>query len=137
MEINPSEVTKILKEQIPSGIENNLINARKSIEETITGLEQDMTALDQSLLPMLTSVRGKLLHNLKIVETKSFKAVKSKHETLRQQFIRTRQALFPDFSLQERTLSALNYLNKYGWDFTKTIDSGTDTSVKAHLYIYT
>ena len=127
---------KILKEQIPLGIENNLINARKSIEDTITGLERDMTALDQSLLPMLTSVRGKLLHNLKIVEAKGFKAVKRKHETLRQQFIRTRQALFPDFSLQERTLSALNYLNKYGWDFTKTIDSGTDTSVKAHLYIY-
>ena len=126
---------KILKDQIPFGIENNLINARKSIEDTITGLERDMTALDQSLLPMLTSLRGKLLHNLKIVEAKGFKAVKRKHETLRQQFIRTRQALFPDFGLQERTLSALNYLNKYGWDFTKTIDSGTDASVKTHIYI--
>ena len=131
-----SLLNDILRGQTPPQLDEDLKRARNCIQDITTALERDLSAVDPSLVPTVKSTRGKLLHHLKELETKAFRAVKRRHDTVRQQFLATRTALFPDFDMQERKLSPLGYLNKYGWHFTTMVEERADPALKAHLLLY-
>ena len=125
-----------MRGQTPPQLDEDLKQARNCIQDITKALERDLSAVDASLVPTVKSTRGKLLHHLKELETKAFRAVKRKNDTVRQQFLATRTALFPGFDMQERKLSPLGYLNKYGWHFTTTVEEGADPALRAHLLLY-
>ena len=131
-----SLLNDIVRGQTPPQLDEDLKRARHCIQDITTALERDLSAVDVSLVPTVKSTRGKLLHHLKELETKAFRAVKRKNDTVRQQFLTTRTALFPGFDMQERKLSPLGYLNKYGWHFTTMVEEGADPALKAHLLLY-
>ena len=72
----------------------------------------------------------------RVLDGKALRAVKRKNDTVRQQFLATRTALFPGFSMQERKLSPVGYLNKYGWHFSTMVEEGADPRAKSHLLLY-
>ena len=131
-----SLLNDIVRGQTPPQLDEDLKRARHCIQDITAALERDLGAVDVSLVPTVKSTRGKLLHHLKELETKAFRAVKRKNDTVRQQFLTTRTALFPGFDMQERKLSPLGYLNKYGWHFTSMVEEGADPALKAHLLLY-
>lgn len=130
-----SLLNEILKRYTPPELDEDLTRARTCVQEITKALEKDLAKVDPSLGPTVKSTRGKLLHLLKELEGKAMKAVKRKHETVRSQFLSTRSALFPAFQMQERKLSVVGYLNKYGWHFSRLVEESADPEVKAHLLL--
>ena len=131
-----SVLNEILRQHAPRQLDEDLTRARSCIQDITSALERDLAAVDSTLVPTVQSTRGKLLHHLKELESKALRAVKRKNETVRHQFLSTRTALFPDFSPQERKLSPLVFLNKYGWHFARMVEEACDPGVKAHVLLY-
>ncbi|MFQ5790122.1 MAG: bacillithiol biosynthesis BshC, partial [Acidobacteriota bacterium] len=69
------------------------------------------------------------------LEAKSFRAIKLKDETLREQFFSTRTSLFPNFEMQERQLSPVQYLVKYGWYFPEMVRKSIDLDDPTHALL--
>jgi len=132
---NESVLNEIVRQQTPPELEEDLSRARTCIEDITVALERDVQAVDASLVPTVKSTRGKLLHHLKELETKTQRAIKRNNDTVRQQFLSTRTALFPEFVMQERKLGALGYLSKYGWFFSEMVAQGSDMTRKSHALL--
>ncbi len=131
-----SILNDILRQHTPPQLDDVLTRARNCIQDITSALERDLAPLDASLVPTVRSTRGKLLHHVKELESKALRAVKRKNETVRHQFLAARTALFPGFALQERRLSALGFLAKYGWHFTTMIEESVDPQSKTHTLFY-
>ncbi|MGH9333887.1 MAG: bacillithiol biosynthesis cysteine-adding enzyme BshC [Vicinamibacteria bacterium] len=131
-----SLLNEILRQHSPPQLEEDLTRARACIQEITAALERDLDSVDPTLVPTVASTRGKLLHHLKELETKALRAVKRKNETVRNQFLATRTALFPGFDMQERKLSPVVFLNKYGRHFPEMVEERADPAQKAHLLLY-
>lgn len=131
-----SVLNEVLRRHSPPRLEEDLNRAHACIQEITSALERDLAEVDPTLVPTVASTRGKLFHHLKELESKALRAVKRKNETVRSQFLSARTALFPGFEMQERKLSPLVFLNKYGWHFSRMVEDGADPEVKAHLLLY-
>jgi bacillithiol biosynthesis cysteine-adding enzyme BshC len=70
--------------------------------------------VDRSLHTALEATRTSLLKELDRLRERVVKAQKRQQEDLRDQLVRTQTYLMPEGRLQERTLSLLYFLNKYG-----------------------
>lgn len=131
-----SLLNRILKEQAPPQLEKDLAEARRCVQELTDTLERDLSAVDPTLGPTVRLTRGKLLHQLNTLETKSLRAIKRKDETLRNQFFSTRSTLFPCFDMQERRISPIQYFSKYGWYFTDMLRKHLDPQARSHVLLY-
>jgi bacillithiol biosynthesis cysteine-adding enzyme BshC len=132
-----SLLNEILHQHTPPQLEEDLTRARSCIQDITQAIARDLASVDPTLVTTAESTRGKLLHHLGELESKALRAVKRKNETVRNQFLATRTALFPGFDLQERRLSPLVFLGKHGWHFARMIEEGCDPAAKAHLVLYT
>ncbi len=131
-----SLLNRILKDLTPPQLEEDMSRARHCVQEITQTLERDLSAVDQTLIPTVRSTRGKLLHHLGELEAKSLRAIKRKDETLRRQFFSTRTSLFPNFDMQERQLSPLQYLAKYGWHFSEITRKAIDLDTPGHILLF-
>ena len=131
-----SVLNDILKDLAPPQLDEDLARARTCIEEITKTLEKDLAAVDPTLGSAAKSTRGKLLHQLGDLEAKSRRAIKKKNDTLRRQFLSTRTALFPNFDMQERQLSPVQYLAKYGWHFTEMVRESIDLDGPGHTLLF-
>lgn len=131
-----SVLNDILKDLAPPQLDEDLSRARTCIQEITQTLEKDLAAVDPTLASTARSTRGKLLHHLGELEAKSRRAIKKKNDTLRRQFFSARTALFPNFDMQERQLSPVQYLAKYGWHFTDMVRESIDVEEPGHVLLF-
>ncbi len=131
-----SVLNDILKDLAPPQLDEDLSRARTCIQEITQTLEKDLAAVDPTLASTAKSTRGKLLHHLGELEAKSRRAIKKKNDTLRRQFFSARTALFPNFDMQERQLSPVQYLAKYGWHFTEMVRECIDVEEPGHVLLF-
>jgi bacillithiol biosynthesis cysteine-adding enzyme BshC len=131
-----SLLNEIIRRHTPPKLEEDLGRAQGCIQEITSVLERDLSEVDPTLVPAVSSTRGKLLHHLKELESKAHRAVKRKNETVRSQYLQARTALFPGFELQERKLSPLVFLNKYGLHFRRMVEESVDPRAKFHQLLY-
>ena len=71
-------------------------------------------AIDPTLEGAARSTLGKLQHDLSTLRGKIITAAKKRDETLRRQFFRAQNQAFPDGMPQERAISGISLLNRYG-----------------------
>lgn len=131
-----SVLNDILKDLAPPQLDEDLSRARTCIQEITQTLEKDLAAVDPTLAATAKSTRGKLLHHLGELEAKSRRAIKKKNDTLRRQFLSARTTLFPNFDMQERQLSPVQYLAKYGWHFTDMVRESIDVEEPGHVLLF-
>ena len=131
-----SVLNDILKDLAPPQLDEDLARAHACIQEITQTLEKDLAAVDPTLASAAKSTRGKLLHHLGELEAKSLRAIKKKNDALRRQFFSTRTALFPNFDMQERQLSPVQYFAKYGWHFTDMVRESIDVEKPGHVLLF-
>jgi bacillithiol biosynthesis cysteine-adding enzyme BshC len=104
-------------------------NALQSVHSAVNQLKLLATKVDQSLERSAEATRASLMNELDKFNKKLIQAEKRNHEQMRDQLWRAKAALFPNNGLQERTISVLYFLNKYGLDlmqqWTKTLPLDT------------
>jgi len=80
----------------------------------MAALTAAVPAIDATLEGAAKSTLGKLQHDLTVLRGKIISAAKKRDETLRRQFLRAQMQAFPDGMPQERAISAISLLNRYG-----------------------
>ncbi len=104
----------LLEAQLPTAVDRALTDTETTLRQHLEALATAVTLVDPTLEGAVQSMGSRLDHELRTVRTKVIQASKRRHETLRRQFVRTRQLTFPGGHPQERTIGVSWFMNRYG-----------------------
>lgn len=103
-----------------------------------TSYEQSIKEVDESLEGAAEKAKAHFSNELDQLKSKVYRAIKKREKTQMARILRVQQNLFPGRNLQERTLSGIYYMNKFGldiWDrLLEEMESGE--SLDQHKLIY-
>lgn len=80
--------------------------------------ESDVVAIDPTLRGTLKRVENEQINSLNQLKSKLIKALKSRQDVQIKRISRVQLNLFPNRNLQERSISFIYYLNKYGTELS-------------------
>ncbi len=109
-----SALNRLLHSQLPPEVEASLKDADDTIRASLQRVIEAMPALDPTLAGAARTTVTKMEHDLKALHGKVIGAAKRRDDTLRRQFARAQTQIFPLGHPQERTLSVVSFLNRYG-----------------------
>ena len=107
-------LNRLLAASLPDSVDRALGQAEESIETSMAALIASLPTIDATLEGAGKSTLGKLRHELSALRGKVISAAKKRDETLRRQFLRAQVQAFPDGLPQERAISSIALLNRYG-----------------------
>jgi bacillithiol biosynthesis cysteine-adding enzyme BshC len=107
-------IGRVMKREAADGLFTPVAAARDALGLRLAELKSRATAIDATLGGFIEKEQGKIFHQLEIIEKKLLQAVKRQNETLAQQIGKAAHALYPHRRLQERELSFVPFLCKYG-----------------------
>jgi bacillithiol biosynthesis cysteine-adding enzyme BshC len=116
-----SGLNQLLQTQLPPEIEQSLTNAQDALRAALQRVIEAMPALDPTLVGAAKTTMGKMEHDLKSLHGKIIQAAKRRDETLRRQFTRAQAQVFPLGHPQERTLTLVYFINRYGPGLVDTL----------------
>jgi bacillithiol synthase len=109
-----SALNRLLQSQLPPEIEQSIKDAEEAIRGALQRVIETLPALDPTLGGAARTTLGRMEHDLRSLQSKVIQAAKRRDETLRRQFTRAQALIFPSGHPQERTLSVVFFLNRYG-----------------------
>lgn len=109
-----SALNRLLETQLPPSVEATLDAARAAVAERMAAVIEAVPAIDPTLAGAARTTLSRMEHDLRTLHAKIIHAAKRRDETLRRQFIRAQAQAFPDGEQQERAVSGLYFLNRYG-----------------------
>jgi uncharacterized protein YllA (UPF0747 family) len=98
-------------------------------------LKEAASAVDVTLEKSADSLHTSLLKELERFKDRIIKAQKRNQESDRSRLMNAHNNLFPHGKLQERSLSPLHFLNKYGLDFFQTLMRDISLDTTSHQVI--
>ena len=98
-------------------LEDNFNKANEQIIEALEDLAKLLNKVDNNLSSIAESSKSKILHQLEVLKNKSVKAQENKFDSALRQISKAQNLIYPNNNLQERELTILNFVNKYGFDF--------------------
>jgi len=105
---------------------------REALEREMAQVEEALAALDPTLRAAADSARGRALHQIDSLHEKSVRALKKRDQTRTDRLRRTRDALLPGGSFQERGLGVLSLVARYGSAVVGEITERMDLWAKGH-----
>jgi bacillithiol biosynthesis cysteine-adding enzyme BshC len=109
-----SALNRLLESQLPPALEERLDEMDREIGRRTDALKEEVVRLDPTLSGAADTTADRMRETLKTLQHKIIQATKRKDETLRRQFTHARALAFPDGDPQERALSIVYFLNRYG-----------------------
>ncbi len=107
-------------------------DAAQLIEESIEQVRALVVETDPTLEKSLEATRASLRNEWSRLEGRVLKAEKRQHDDDRRRLDRVQESLYPSAGLQERGLSILSFLNKYGPGFAGELMAGIETDTREH-----
>ena len=107
-------LTETLRKLLPDDFPDRFDRERKEWDASFQRLDAVVTAFDPSLRSALSTAAGRVQHEGRELERKLMQVWKRRQEESVSQIRRAAGHLFPHGGLQERTLSVLGYLARYG-----------------------
>ncbi len=113
-------------------IEQLFADTTGRLHEALHELEFGLKEVDPTLLGALEGMKSKIDINLGVLKEKSIAAQKRRNEVAVRQIEKAAAGLLPNGGLQERELSIIHFLNKYGPDLVKLLLSELDITSFKH-----
>jgi bacillithiol biosynthesis cysteine-adding enzyme BshC len=110
--------------------------ARQALETEMAGVEQTLGALDPTLKAAADSARGRALHQIETLQEKAMRALKKRDQSRADRLRRTRDALMPGGSFQERGLGLVSVLARHGRGVVEDIAQRIDPFARGHQVIH-
>ena len=107
-------LNRLLAASLPPSVDRALQEVADAIERSMAALITAVPAIDATLEGAARSTLGKLQHDLAALGGKVISAAKKRDEMLRRQYVRVQAQAFPDGMPQERAMSGVSLLNRYG-----------------------
>ena len=109
-----SALNRLLESQLPQSVEDALREVEEAVRERMAKVIAAMPNVDPTLAGAAKTTLSKMEHDLRALHGKMIQAAKRRDDTLRRQFTRAQAQIFPLGHPQERTLSSVYFLNRYG-----------------------
>ena len=129
-------INRILMETFPEDLESHFQQLRGDVEGRFDQFIRESLQFDPSLKPVAKQIYGKIDYSLKAFESKVFSAHKKRSKQTRDRIYRIWQSLYPNRMFQERCLSAVYFVSKYGFDFAAHLARLMDSEETAHQLLY-
>lgn len=107
-------IGRVVKRDAADELFTPVAAVRDELGRQLAVLKTRAIAVDATLGGFIDKERGKIFHQLDGIEKKLLQATKRQNETLAQQIAKAAYALYPHHHLQERELSLVPFLCKYG-----------------------
>ncbi len=104
----------------------------KLVHDALNEMRFGIKEIDPTLLATLDGVKSKFDINLGVLKEKSIAAQKRKNEVAMRQIEKAVTAFLPNGSLQEREISILHYMNKYGPELIRWLMGEVDITGFKH-----
>ncbi len=109
-------VSRWAREAYPD-VEVRFARVRETIEREMGAVEEALGAHDPTLRAATASARGRALHQVEGLHEKALRVLKKRDQGRAERLRRTRDALLPGGSLQERGLGLVGILGRHGTQF--------------------
>ncbi len=121
-----NEFVKVILEKLGETPEKMISDFSEKIVEEFSKLKNTLTQIDPVLEDMSSKSLEKALHQFNVLGQKAGNSYKRKNETTVSQAEKISSAIYPNSTPQERVLSLLTFLNKYGLNLTERIAEELD-----------
>jgi len=128
-------LNRLLGAQLPELVERALSAIELAVSDHMTTLSTEVATVDPTLSGAAESTRGRVNRELNNFRNKVVQAAKRRDQTLRRQFSRAQDQLFPEGVLQERAVSNLYFLNRYGPTLTTHLTNNPTFDTTHHWVI--
>jgi len=115
--------TRIAKAELPPELAESLKALRDEVESRFARVNGEVQQLDPTLERTVQSARNAALAGTNEIEKKLIASLKRTQGTLVSQLARARAALMPDGKPQERVLTSVSFLARYGGTLLDQIDA--------------
>lgn len=99
-------------------------------------VERTLGALDATLRGAADAARGRVLHQIEVLREKAIRVLKKRDHSRADRLRRTRDALFPGGSLQERGLGLVGLVARHGPNLADEVQRSIDPWAKGHQFIW-
>ncbi len=113
-------------------VERSFAESRASVEAAFGSVEATLAKLDPTLRGAAQSALGRALHQMEGLQEKALRTMKRQDATRAERMRRTRDFIFPGGALQERGVSWISLLAKYGPPIVDDIRRHMDPWAKGH-----
>jgi bacillithiol biosynthesis cysteine-adding enzyme BshC len=127
-------VARWVRQSYP-GVEEAFARTRESIEHDMGVVEETLAALDPTLRAAAASARGRTLKQVRGLHEKAMRALKKRDEGRASRLRRTRDALFPGGSFQERGLGFISVLARHGLAVIEDLEGRVDPFAPGHQVV--
>ncbi|MFA6541231.1 MAG: bacillithiol biosynthesis cysteine-adding enzyme BshC [Bacteroidota bacterium] len=116
-----SVLSKVSEQVSEVKVDSLFHNLEVTIKESINEARFAIQQIDPTLNGTVDGTMSKFLQQLDVLKQKTQKAQQQKEEISLKQIRKASLHIFPNGNFQEREISVIHYLNKYGIDFIKWI----------------
>jgi bacillithiol synthase len=128
-------VSRWAREAYPD-VEAAFARTREALEREMAVVEETLSAVDPTLRAATDAARGRALHQIETLHEKSIRALKKRDQTRAERLRRTRDALFPGGSFQERGLGLVGALARHGRSLLAEVEERMDPFAQGHQVVY-
>ncbi|MDI6703224.1 MAG: bacillithiol biosynthesis cysteine-adding enzyme BshC [bacterium] len=130
-----SFINRRIKEKMGREIDEKFLNVKHEVSDLINNLNKIVKDYDQTLCASLDKLKGRFAHDLEEIEDKIVKGIKKREMAFTQQIYKIKNSIYPDNSLQERTLNIFHFLLRYGLDFIKALFNAFPLDYYKHHFL--
>ena len=117
-------------------VEQAFTRTREAIEREMAVIEQKLGELDPTLRAATDGARGRALHQVETLHEKATRNLKKRDQTRADRLRRTRDALLPGGSFQERGLGVINLVARHGPAVVNDLLARIDPWARGHQVIH-
>jgi bacillithiol biosynthesis cysteine-adding enzyme BshC len=132
---DPEAVVTRWAQQTYPDVEAAFAQTRSSIEREMGEVEERLAAVDPTLRAAAAAARGRALHQVVGLHEKAMRALKKRDQGRATRLRRTRDALVPGGSLQERGLGLLGLVARHGPGVIAELQERVDPFARGHQVV--
>jgi bacillithiol synthase len=133
----PEHLREALAEQaLPADLKQAFEDASKSLEETLSRIEQGLQRLDPTLVDAAQNAASKMRYQLDRLQGKAARAELLRSEVLDRHASLLNNLLFPHKDLQEREIAGVSFLARHGMELLEKLYQAANGSCPDHQVVY-
>ena len=107
-------LNRLLSNLLPGEIDKAIEETKQAMTDHLATVSAGVTKVDPTLVGAVETTKQRMDRDLKKLGSKVIQAAKRRDETVQRQFRRARSQTFPNGDPQERAISCMYFLNRYG-----------------------
>ena len=126
---------RVVVDSMPGNLDEAFDEAARRLGEAVDHVRAPLREVDGTLAKAADAAQKALTDELARLQAKGVRAEKKKQDMVRTRLEKAQGNLYPNGVLQERELSVLHFLNKYGMGFMDMLRETLDTDTAEHQVV--